>query len=222
MDRDTVIRENLVDRYLLGQLDESEAMAFEDFYAGSPETLAELEESALLIDGIREVGGADRRGARVSKIGGGRRRQGALKRVLGSPRYGVAASLVAAAALAALVLRPMPAGIGGARTAAINVPIVALSPLRGGSGGLEVAVGDARYVAMALDLGIPESGNYRVSLLDPDGDLLWQADGLRPDDGQSLTFMLPTDVLADGNLRLVARPADGPGATLSFPFFTSR
>lgn len=226
MDREQVIRESLVDRYLLGQLDEAKAMAFEDFYAGSAETLAELEESALLIDGLREISGAERQGSLVAASGTGRRGPaGTLRRFVGSPVYGAAASLLAAIALVALFAGVSPFGTGStndAPAAAINMPIVTLSPMRGGSEGLEVVVSDSRYVAMELDLGVPEADSYRVSLVDDAGDLLWQGNGLRPGTMASLTFMLPADLLGDGNFRLIARPADGPGQTLTYPFFTAR
>jgi hypothetical protein len=227
MDRQQVINDSLVDRYLLGQLDESEAMAFEDFYAGSPETLAELEESALLIAGMREIGGGDIAGPLLAKSGAASAPRGAaarVRRIVGSPVYGIAASLVAVVALAVALggIARQDGGITGpTRLADVNTPIVVLSPMRGGSDGLEIAVRDSHYVAMALDLGTPEAGEFRVTLLDEAGDLVWQADGLRPDAMDSLTFVLPAGLLDGDAYRLVARPSQDPGQTLTYPFVMS-
>lgn len=228
MDRQQVINESLVDRYLLGQLDEAEAMAFEDYYAGSPETLAELEDGALLIQGLREISGGGRHDSLPARFGATGRPRGAatrLWRLVGSPAYGLAASLVAVIALA-VALGFAGRELGGvddpALLADLNTPIVTLSPMRGGSAGLEVAVGDSRYVAMALDLGTPEASTYRVTLLNAAGDLLWQGDGLQPDVLDSLTFMLPASLLDSGAYRLVVRPAQDPGQTLTYPFVAAR
>ncbi len=66
--RDMVVANNLVDRYLLGQMDEAEAMAFEDFYAGDPDTLDELETSAQLIDSMKAELDLSERSSRIADM----------------------------------------------------------------------------------------------------------------------------------------------------------
>ncbi|MEM7610844.1 MAG: hypothetical protein AAF270_04160 [Pseudomonadota bacterium] len=226
INRRMVEENNLVDRYLLGQMDESEAMAFEDFYAGSPETLEELETSALLIDGMNN---ANRKPmGSVTSIGqlkaSAPAPTAAARRWFGSPAYGVAASFVAALAL--LVAGSNYVALQDARSVAssniINIPVVTLSPTRGGESGVEVFAGDAPQVVLALDLGLSAAASYSAALQTIDGDHIWRSEGLEPDELQSLTMSIARESLPAGSYRIVVRSEDARNDTLNFPFDIAR
>lgn len=220
-----VVENNLVDRYLLGQMDEAEAMAFEDFYAGSAETLAELETSSRLIDSMKRAARADTQGAvtHLTPKLEQRRKAGGLQRMLASPAYGIAASFVALAAVLLAVAGNLrgPATPGPA-TNVINIPVVTLSPTRGTESGISIGVADAPQVVFALDLGLAAAASYSAALHTLDGDMLWRADGLRPDALQSLTMSIARGTLPSGDYRIIVRADDATGDTLTFPFRIDR
>ena len=219
-----VVENNLVDRYLLGQMDEAEAMAFEDFYAGSAETMAELEASARLIDGMQRAArrGTDGATDLLPKLVQPRKR-GGLRRVLSSPAYGVAASFVALAAILLAVAGNLrtPAATGPTINA-INIPVVTLSPTRGSETGISIAAADAPQVVFALDLGMAAAASYSAALHTLNGDMLWRAVGLHPDELQSLTMSIGRDMLPSGDYRIIVRADDASGDTLTFPFRIDR
>lgn len=221
--REMVSQQNLVDRYLLGQMSEREAMAFEDFYASDPETLAELETTSQMIDGLRD---AQRRGdIEVSATAAPRDNvvslTSRLKRFVATPAYGMAASLAAVIAMtmsfSGSVLTARDGG-GSTMTAAINIPIVTLAPTRGGDGGVQIDAGEADHIVFALDLGIAEAASYSAVVETTDGDSVWQAEGLTPDSLQSVTLAVPKRMLPAGDYRFVVRAQTGSAASIRFPF----
>ncbi len=222
MNRQDVIDGNIVDRYLLGQLDEHERDAFEVFYLSCPETVAELEVTEKLIAGFG-----------ASALGRRRTRSAAPRTAAATPdeteskRWNwpaIAASLVAVLAIGFGVQaeRTIDAQRALLSAADINLPIVSLGTTRGDNGArLVMLPNTSTRVAFALDLGLAESAEYAVELLDRDGAVLWSARGLKPDDYESLTFSLPPGLLQAGEYELKAFPGDSPGTDLRFPILVS-
>lgn len=218
MTRQYVIDHQLVDRYLMGKLTEQEAEAFEDFYVTSPETLDELEHAAPLLEGFRAMGAAgDLRGSNVTAL---KPKPSPVMRIVGSPAYGIAASLFAMFAVILLVLQP---NAGQPRTehlqASANVSIVQLAATRGGESGIEVFLGGSDQVVIELDLGYSAAERYSTTLRNAEGDIVWQAQNVTPDDSY-LTLSLGKGLIPDGRYELYAEPADSDGESLSYIFTT--
>lgn len=218
--REMVIADNLVDRYLLGKMDESEAMAFEDFYASDPETLAELETSAMLIDSMRQSGRSGEIEATVGAGGNVVPLHSRIKRFIARPAYGLAASFAAAACAVLLVADNLTGTPGSDETAlmASNFSLVTLAPTRGADTGPEVATRAAGMVVFALDLGMAESPSYAATLHTADGDFLHEFTGLEPDELESLTVSVSEALLPAGGYRFTVRSEGSRGDTLQFPF----
>lgn len=222
MDREEVKRNNLVDRYLLGQLSEDEADEFEAYYLGSPETVAELETTEALLTGLRR---SPQGGGKVAAL-----RPAPAWSARAGQWFGLAASVVAAVSLvfAFQSRSALEQARSGSAPAAIdvpiNIPIVTLAATRSAGPGadapaavIELPAG-AGYVALALDLGLPEASGYRVTLLGEDGGQVWSAGGLVPDEMDSLTLALPARLLEPGVYRLRATPEEGAGNAVEYPF----
>ena len=218
--RDMVIADNLVDRYLLGKMNESEAMAFEDFYASDPETLADLETSAMLIDSMQRSGRSGDIDAASGAGGNVIPFATRIKRFVAKPAYGLAASFAAAACAVLLVASNMPGTSGSDDTSlmAANFSLITLSATRGADTGPEIATRDARLVVFALDLGIAEAPSYAATLLTADGDFVHEFTGLRPDELESLTISVPEAKLPAGGYRFTVRSEGDRGDTMQFPF----
>ena len=219
--RDMVVANNLVDRYLLGQMDEAEAMAFEDFYAGDPETLDELETSAQLIDSMQAAG---RRGELRAEDTTPRNVVPLFSRVrniVASPAYGLAASVAALVAVGALTLGN-GAGLGtqdnGQIMASVNTPVVFLAATRGAEDGLLIEAERSGQVVFGLDIGYADASSYSVALHSAAGDLLWESGGLNPNEEQSLSLSLPDALLPAGSYRFTVRPEGAGTEALRFPF----
>lgn len=221
LNRQIVTDENYVDRYLLGHLSESEAMAFEDFYASSPETMTELEDSALLIDGLKsDVSDSPK----VTSIATHRQptteTSSSATRIIGSPLYGMAASFVAAAALLVAGGQYLGGSSVNTRTAySINTPIVTLSASRGGDRGITINSNGADQVGIALDLGgnaIAKS--YSAKLQSASGEAILQMAGMNPDELDSLTMIIGSKTLTPGDYQIIVNPENASGSTMQFVF----
>lgn len=215
MNRDDVIRDNLVDRYLLGQLSEPEADSFEVFYLSCEETVDELEIAEKMIGGFRatEFGRAaalPRDAASGSVDTGYQNRNWAA----------IAASFVAAIALSTsfYLYGKLEAERSLANTSAINIPIIHLAVVRsaGNARAVEVSADPVR-IAFALDIGVPEADTYRVDAENAAGKVIWSGKGLVPDDFDALTFSMPPSTLKPGEYQLIAVPTSQSGNSVRFP-----
>ncbi len=218
--RDMVIAENLVDRYLLGKMDESEAMAFEDFYAGDPETLEDLETSAMLIDSMQasgrsgELSTADSTRSNVVPL------HTRIKRFVARPAYGLAASFAAAACAVLLVAGNVmgPTGTNTTELMAANVTLIELSPTRGADIGPEVAMREGPVAVVLLDLGGADAPSYSATLHTASGDFVKEVAALTPDEFGILSVVVPIELMPEGGYRFTVRSEGDRGDTLQFPF----
>ncbi|MEO0574472.1 MAG: hypothetical protein AAF004_03345 [Pseudomonadota bacterium] len=230
MNRDKVIEDNLVDRYLLGQLSEVDAMAFEDFYASSPETMAELEQAAQMIDGFAHLArNSDIADKTIASLSAARERKtSTMSRLLTSPMYSAAATLVAVAALVLVGLNsqmnsaPQDVSMQVASNTSVNFPVFTLGATRGSEQGVEIAVGDSSELVLTLDVMGSAETSFSASLQNTQGDLIQRFDALHMDSYESLNMRLSTAMVPDGDYRIVVRGAENPAETLTFLFSTAR
>lgn len=217
--RDIVVTNNLVDRYLLGQMDEREAMAFEDFYAGDPETLAELETSAQLIDSMRAAGRRGELEASTPAAANVVPLFSRVRRFVATPAYGMAASVVALVAVGAIALNNLQGltTAGDGMTAMGNVPVVMLGATRGAEDALLVEAPRVGQTLFSLDIGYANADSYSAALQSADGDLLLELGGLTAEDGM-LNLLVPDTKLPSGDYMFTVRPEGAGSDALRFPF----
>ena len=229
MNRDLVVENNLVDRYLLGQLSESEAMAFEDFYASSPETMAELEQSAQMIDGFTHLArNSDITQKTVASLAEARQRksQSGVMRMLSSPMYSAAATLVAVAAIVIVGINSQlggPGGSGDTHTAsrtASNFPLATLGATRGSEQGALIELGDAAELVLALDVVGSADRSFTAAVQNANGDLIHKFDNMVPDQFDSLRLLLDAAMIPEGDYRVIVRGETNTANTLTFAFST--
>ena len=220
--RQQVVEDNWVDRYLLGHLTESESMAFEDFYASCPETMSELESSALLIDGLKASANADdiAGATSLSAARAAKQAQASATNATPSRWYGMAASFMAGAALlfAGGQMMGGPQANPDTMAAYVNIPVVTLGPSRGNDSGISINGTEAPQIVMQLDVGFDPAPRYSASLQNVDGKLVWQSDLQTPNSSQFLTMTLQGGMLDAGAYQMVVRPVEGAGSALLYNF----
>jgi transposase len=205
--------ENLIERYLMGQLAAPVAEDLEAHYVDCPQCLEQLELGRTLYLGLQQA--AAEEGARTL----------AAHAVLawlarqGKPlRAALATALLAAVLLPWVVLAPevwrgrdqrerLAEELRQTQAALApqgGTPIVALGPERAGPAAepsARITLGTAsEWVVLALDLP-PEPSDragarYRVRLLEPGGKLLWQSQPLAPDVAGRVTVSVHSTWLA--------------------------
>lgn len=194
MDHVKIEDDNLVERYLLGQLAPAEAAGFEDHYLDCPECLEKLELSRRLRDGLKEVAAEDgRQLARTAVLTWLLRRGRAFQAGLG-------VAFLTLAILPWALLAPRVSRLAGeserlsgelamALSPQIRMPAYSLSPERSGPGGepsTRITLGSTpEWVVLALQLPPTQSPSpaaaYRVRLLQAEAEPLWQSGQLEPD-----------------------------------------
>lgn len=210
------IRENqVIERYLQGKLSAADEEAFEEAYMTDPELLGEVQLAERLREGFNSLP-AEQRAATAAP------RSGWLE-LAGSPRYGIAASLVAAAALVtsgALYFEQQGMSAGGMSFASASSPrIVPLLTVRGASNpNTIVAPAADELTVLLVDTGLGSYDSYRAVLTRVGGkEELLRLDGLTPTYEGMVALGLPGRVLTAGNyeLRLEGAKATSPaGAAL--------
>ena len=209
MNRQSVVRDNLVDRYLLGQLDEHESAEFESYFLSCQETLDELETTERLIAGF----GASSLGRATETSEASHERQRRRPNLAA-----IAAALVAAVALGLYMQMRNELGQERARlmSADINIPVITLGATRGAGPARVVELpGQPVRTAFVVELGIgAPATDYSLRLVDEQDAAVWTASGLVPDEFDSVTFSLPPGLLDDGRYRLLVSGGD---ASLTLP-----
>lgn len=215
MNRQTVINENWVDRYLLGQLSATEEDAFEIYYMSCPDTLAELETTEQLVSGFAQ--------SKLGPVSAGHSSEKYEESAKPKPANNItalAASMLAAIALAfgAFSQNELHNQRALLSESAVNIPIISLGATRGDSPAriIEIPARPVR-IAFSVDIGIPESTNYTLRLESANGKTVWQADKLIPDAFDALTFSLPAGLLVAGEYKFVAIPGSETGNTVRIP-----
>lgn len=239
MEHRRIEEEQLVDRYLMGQLAPEEALRFEEHFVHCQQCLDELELGERLQRGIRRAALQDATrfavGARAGFLAG-------LVRMAGPWRLGLVASFLLALALPIgfgwrelrraeheldgaratidQLRRQQSAGAtpsgGGAPEPQTNTVLLSLGPERG----VDLAGGEPSYVVrlsdrpewivLSLELDVVELASYEVILSRASEDI-WSGNGLTANNLDSLVISLHSSWLEPGDYsaRVVAAGADG-------------
>lgn len=216
--------EQVVERYLLGRLDDEEARRFERHYLDCPTCLERLEANEGLIEGMRQAASEDALRQAVSwSLAAFLTRLGPWRPI---------------ALAAALLLVLVPAGWLGwravrlgaeveglrERLAAIDTPrvdpwMISLATERGSAGDGESSrelrrPDEERLIVLTLELGLEPGARYGLELEGAEGQALWRSD-LRADPAGQLVLALSSEFLPLGELALVVTdPAGEPTARL--------
>ena len=216
MDHSYIEDRQIVDRYLMRQLPDEEAVRFEDHYVHCQECLDQLELAEKLQQGLKRAVAGD--AARVTAS----RQLGVLAwfaRTLRSPRAGLVAMAFLAVALlpAGLLLRDLRRTghqLEEALRPQVNTGLFSFSPARGAplseqdpSHVIRLAA-DPEWIVLSLELDAIEHESYRV-ILTCEGHEVWRRGGLRPDHRDSLTLSLHSTWLVAGDY-LARVEADAP------------
>jgi hypothetical protein len=213
MDRQHIRDNQVIERYLQGKLSAADEQAFEEAYMTDPELLGEVQLAERLREGFKNLPEEDRA------------RQPAPRsrwlELAGSPRYGIAASLVAAAALLSSgVLYLQEPGFGRSETVSFagpsNTRVVPLVTVRGsGTPNSIVAPSTDEWTVLMLDTGLGDYDSYRAVLTRAgSADELLRLDGMTPGYEGMVALGLPGRLLPPGDyeIRLDGANSDWPAA----------
>ena len=214
MDRQQIRDNQLVERYLNGTLSPAEEQAFEEAYLADPQLEEEVDLAERLRTAFKDFDAAGS-GERVAPP---RARRLDL---LSSPRYALAASLVAAVALAstaALYVQNQALRGGGAGetfAAEGQTRLLPLVSVRGAANPNEIAAPAAgEWTVLLLDPGFGEYDVYRAVLARRDGQEVLRRDRITPTYEGLLALGVPGEMLSPGSyeIRLSGGRRDWPAA----------
>lgn len=197
MDRRHIRDAQVIERYLNGALTAAEEQAFEEAYLGDPELLEELEVAERLRAGLKDSNAADSASAAP--------RRPRWLELAASPRFGIAASLVAVAALASsTALYVQNQGLRGSVGLAAARPtrVLELLSVRGPASPNEIAApAPGEWVVLLVDPGFGDYDSYRA-VLARDGAEVLRLDGLTPTYEGLLALGMAGDLLAPGEYEI--------------------
>lgn len=221
MDHKIIEEQQVVDRYLMGQLPAEEAERFEEHYFHCEQCLEQLQVAEKLQRGFKRATAQD-----VAKVAAAQRLGvlAWLARAVRSPQAGLATLALAAIAL-------LPAGLmyrqlSGVHQPQINTAVFAMSPERSAptrdqepSHVIRLS-GNSEWLVLSLELALPEHERYRVTLSRNGEGEVWQRDGLEPDHLDSLGLSLHSDWLRVGDYvaRVEGLAEGGPTHVANFAF----
>ena len=201
---------DLIERYLQGRLSPAEEQAFEEAYLADPALLQEVQLAERLREGLKDwadVQEAPRPAARSSWLARA-----------SSPRYGIAASVVAAVALVtagALYVQNQGLEADGGGTAARHARVLPLMSVRGGGEANTNAIAAPsadEWTVLLLDTGFADYDVFGAALLrDGSDEELLRLDGMDASDG-TVAFGVPGSALPPGRyeVRLEGARRDWP------------
>jgi hypothetical protein len=210
MDRKKIQDEQLIERYLAGQLSPAEEQALEEAYLADPALLEEIRLAERLREGLKDLPEAERAPRPATRP--------RWLEIAGSPGYGIAASLVAAAALLASgVLYFQGSGLGAATSSGGARParVLSLVSVRGaGNPNTFAASSRDEWTVLLLDTGFADYDRYRAVLSKDGREEILRVDDLTPTGDGMIALGLPSRLLAPGNyeVRLEAGKRDWPSS----------
>lgn len=202
----------LVERYLQGRLSPEEEQAFEEAYLGDPRLLEEVQLAERLRAGFKDAAGVERAPEAA--------RRAAWFHFASSPRYGIAASFVAALALVtagALFVENRALEEAGGSNAARHTRVLPLISVRGGgSANVVPAPAPDEWTVLLLDTGFADYEVFSAALLRAgSSDEILRLDDMEAGDG-TVALGLPGSVLVPGDyeVRLLGGRRGAPAETL--------
>lgn len=187
---------HLIERYLQGRLSAAEEQAFEEAYLADPALLQEVQLAERLREGLKDASSEQPVSPPAKRT---------WLDAVGSPRYGIAASVVAAAALATCVL--LYSEIRGPQAptaaAASGVRLLPLVTVRGGGDAnvIPAQTGD-EWTVLMLDAGFTDYDEYRAVLVrraDSGEREIVRVDGLKPTYEGYVALGVPSRLLDPGD-----------------------
>ena len=211
MDRQHIRDAEVIERYLKGTLSAAEEQAFEEAYLADPQLLEELEVAERLRAGFKDLSAAD-------SVGRAAPRRARWLELASSPRYAIAASVVALAALVSTTVlyvqnQGLRGGIGQRLTAATQTRLLPLVSVRGADSPNEIAAPvRGEWTVLLLDAGFGDYDTYRAVLTRRDGWEVLRLDGLTPTYEGLLAIGVPGEMLSPGvyEVRLFGGRRDWP------------
>ena len=210
MDRQYIRDHEVIERYLSGALTADEEQAFEEAYLGDSEILDQLQAAERLREGIKELDGA----GRIERL----RPRPQWQRMLASPRYAAAASVLLAVSLGfstVLYRENRDLRDGALSPTPAITRFVALDSVRGGNATTIREPDEDEWTVLLLDAGPTEYDIYRAMLTRRVGERseeIWSRADLAPQLGESISIGVPGRLLRPGDYetRLEGRMDDWP------------
>jgi hypothetical protein len=209
MDRQYIRDHQVLERYLTGTLTADEEQAFEEAYLGDGELLDQVQAAERLREGVKELEGA----GRLERI----RRLPHWQRMLASPRYAAAATVLLAVSLGfstSLYRENQDLRASAYPSTSALTRLVPLVSLRGADEATVPAPADDEWLVFQIDAGSAQYDSYRAALDRLDGgarEQIWSRANLEPTGGE-IAIGLPGRILRPGRYeaRLEGRRSDSP------------
>ena len=216
MDHTTIEEENVVERYVAGKLEPEDVARFEEHYLDCAACIDAVEDAERLHRGLGRIAAQET----VEALAARRIALLAWSRSRWAP--------LAMAALVVLAL--LPAGwqyrrssvlsrqLEEERRPQVNTPVVSLVPFRDSGFGespvqeLSLAA-EPEWIVLSLEPGGPGFPLYRATLLDAGGEVVWEVEGLEPNDLGALSVAVHSSWLAPGEYDLALEGLAEGGAT---------
>lgn len=226
MDHREVFEQQLIDRYLLGQLPTEEARRFEVHYLSCSRCMEQLELTETLLHGLRRAAAQDAavvRGGWLAAL---------LRRRWVAPVLAMALLLVHSGWLyqrlqqQTTALHTVESELERVQIPQVGSIYLPLNPLRGA--GNDAPSHHLRlppspgWLVLALELDPPLASTYRVVLLDVDEKELWQSGDFVPNSFDALMLSLPSTFLEPGDYLLRAIPSSGPAVRFTLRVLASK
>src|SRR5262245_3120564 len=197
MDRQHIREHQVAERYLNGTLSPAEEKAFEEAFLSDPQLEQELDLAECLRTAFKDF----------DSVGSGERSPTPRARwfdLVSSPRYALAASLVAAVALAStgvLYVQNQDLRGGGGQTFAPGgqTRLLPLVSVRGAASPNEIAPpAQGEWTVLLLDPGFGDYEVYSAVVARRDGQVVLRRDGLSPTYEGLLALGVPGELLSPG------------------------
>ena len=204
MDHSEAVSGHAVERYLLGEMNEPEAEAFEQHFFDCTACTDDLSSGALLVENLRAL--PIREDARQPAVPERAKPERARR---SAPWWKM--PLFAAPAFATVVLA-FVAGYQARELARVNRPesllVYDLKSARGPVNQVSVPAG-ATHFALSVDLMEESFPRYRCDFEDDAGRLRFSVDHAAPPTGEPLSVLVPVSAIGPGKYTLIVRGLEG-------------
>ena len=206
MDHSEAVSGHAVERYLLGEMSEPEAQAFEQHYFGCKECTEEVSSGALLVENLRALPAREfaRQPASPEQAKDTKPKARGFAPWWRQPLF--AAPAFATVALAFV------AGYQARELARVNrvepLLVYDLKSARGPLNQVHIPPG-ATHFALSVDLIEESSPRYRCDFEDTAGRVRFSVDHAAPPLGEPLSVLVPISAMGPGKYTLIVRGLEG-------------